>query len=591
MQVTVPPNTQILEITYTAGDPVVAQQVANAVADGLPRQPRPALRGGQPGADRAGGDPQTLGVVEDLRAATAAAQTGTTAERLLPGELADALRNELVSLRAQRTALENSESPAGAGHLAGLAGARQPPTSPRLVHARRRCARRAGARLPDRRGPGAVPRRGPVGARTWRRLGCRSSPPSRRPSTARPGCCAPRRREAASTPPSAGCGPRCWTSTRGRTSSPSHRAGIGTLRRRRAEAVAESFAKAGHRVVLVRTDGDDQQGRRWGWRTEAWPRHCSTSGSTCSSCCSPASSRSSACSARRVHRREPRAARLRPRSRRALAAHRGRSPGRHPGTGHRQRRGRGVRGRRRPGPGRRDRRAGPGRATVEQVAKAHPGRERRTVTALVLGTRGVSRARAAAGAGRRLRAVRGRRSRKASTRRPSSAPSVTAAPAITPTTDHRGQLEKLARRGSASVVGAGFSAVFGVLLVVVVTNGFSPTVAGTLFAATSAVPDPGGRGPAGHRHRPRPVAAGPDRVRARRPTSPAPSWSRRCPVLVSSLGIAVALYVAAPALAPYLVGAEAADTMTDDAAGAGTGPARGRPARPGARRDPGRRAR
>ena len=52
--------------------------------------------------------------------------------------------------------------------------------------------------------------------------------------------------------------------------------------------------------------------------------------------------------------------------------------------------------------------------------------------------------------------------------------------------DHRGQLEKLARRGTASVVGAGFSAVFGVLLVVIVTNGYSPTVAGTFFAATSA---------------------------------------------------------------------------------------------------------
>ena len=52
--------------------------------------------------------------------------------------------------------------------------------------------------------------------------------------------------------------------------------------------------------------------------------------------------------------------------------------------------------------------------------------------------------------------------------------------------EHRGQLEKLARRGTASVFGAGFSAIFGILLVVVVTNGFSPTVAGTLFAATSA---------------------------------------------------------------------------------------------------------
>ncbi|HRD64140.1 MAG TPA: hypothetical protein PL137_24790, partial [Nocardioides sp.] len=49
-------------------------------------------------------------------------------------------------------------------------------------------------------------------------------------------------------------------------------------------------------------------------------------------------------------------------------------------------------------------------------------------------------------------------------------------------TEHRGALETLARRGSASVLGAGFSAIFGILLVVVVTNGFTPTVAGTLFA-------------------------------------------------------------------------------------------------------------
>ena len=51
---------------------------------------------------------------------------------------------------------------------------------------------------------------------------------------------------------------------------------------------------------------------------------------------------------------------------------------------------------------------------------------------------------------------------------------------------HQGQLEKLARRGTASVVGAGLGAVFGVLLVVIVTHGFSPAVAGTLFAATAA---------------------------------------------------------------------------------------------------------
>ena len=54
-----------------------------------------------------------------------------------------------------------------------------------------------------------------------------------------------------------------------------------------------------------------------------------------------------------------------------------------------------------------------------------------------------------------------------------------------PTDDHRGHLERLARRGLASVLGAGISSVLGILLVVVVTNGFSPTVAGTLFASTS----------------------------------------------------------------------------------------------------------
>lgn len=55
----------------------------------------------------------------------------------------------------------------------------------------------------------------------------------------------------------------------------------------------------------------------------------------------------------------------------------------------------------------------------------------------------------------------------------------------TPSRGHDGQLEKLARRGTASVLGAGCAAVFGVLLVVIVTNGFPATVAGTLFAVTS----------------------------------------------------------------------------------------------------------
>jgi succinoglycan biosynthesis transport protein ExoP len=113
VQVTVPPNTQVLEISYSATDPVVARQVSNAVAKAyLANRTR---RSEEVNAARIQSvETQTLGVVDDLRAATAAAQVGTPAERSFQAELADALRNELVSLRAQRSALENSDSPAGA---------------------------------------------------------------------------------------------------------------------------------------------------------------------------------------------------------------------------------------------------------------------------------------------------------------------------------------------------------------------------------------------------------------------------------------------------------------------------------------------
>ena len=105
-----PPNTQILEITYSASDPVVAQQVADAVANAyLANRDRRFDEVNAARIERV--ETRTLTVVTDLRAATAAAQTGTAAERLFQEQLADALRNELVSLRAQRTALENSESP------------------------------------------------------------------------------------------------------------------------------------------------------------------------------------------------------------------------------------------------------------------------------------------------------------------------------------------------------------------------------------------------------------------------------------------------------------------------------------------------
>lgn len=134
-----------------------------------------------------------------------------------------------------------------------------------------------------------------------------------------------------------------------------------------------------------------------------------------------------------------------------------------------------------------------------------------------------------------------------------------AAPAVD--AEHRGQLEKLARRGSASVLGAAVSSVLGVVLVVIVTNGFSPTVAGTLFASTSAFlilesiallgTDTGLV-----RWLPTQLAAG------RTADLPRTLFVASIPVVVASLGLTVCLYAAAPAAAPHLVGAEAASTMT-----------------------------
>jgi O-antigen/teichoic acid export membrane protein len=130
-----------------------------------------------------------------------------------------------------------------------------------------------------------------------------------------------------------------------------------------------------------------------------------------------------------------------------------------------------------------------------------------------------------------------------------------------PVPDHRGQLEKLARRGTASVFGAGFSAVSGTLLIAVVTNGFSPTVAGTLFAATSTFlilesvallgTDTGLV-----KWLPAQLASG----RAR--DVPRTLAVSAVPALAFALAITTSLWLAAPWLAPHLVGARAADTMT-----------------------------
>jgi capsular polysaccharide biosynthesis protein len=112
-RVSVPANTQVIEIAFTARDPELAQKVTAAVAGAY--LANRTSRFESVNADRIHKlENQTLKVVNDLRAATAAAQVGPAAKRAFNSQLADALRNELVGLRAQRTTLENSETPAGA---------------------------------------------------------------------------------------------------------------------------------------------------------------------------------------------------------------------------------------------------------------------------------------------------------------------------------------------------------------------------------------------------------------------------------------------------------------------------------------------
>ncbi len=138
---------------------------------------------------------------------------------------------------------------------------------------------------------------------------------------------------------------------------------------------------------------------------------------------------------------------------------------------------------------------------------------------------------------------------------------MTTAPARTDA-DHRGQLQKLARRGTASAVGAGCSAVFGVLLVVVVTNGFSPTVAGTLFAATSSFLILEAVALLG-------TDTGLVRILPAQLASGRAADVRRTlaiaavPVVGLASAAAAGLYAAAPSLAPHLVGPEAATTMAE----------------------------
>jgi capsular polysaccharide biosynthesis protein len=255
LRITVPANTQILEISYSATDPVLAQQAADGVANAyLANRDRRFTEVNSARIEAV--ESQTVGVVTELRAATAAAQVGNKAERLFQAELADALRNELVSLRAQRTALENSQGPAGsviapaseprsAGHLtailmpvggglAGLAlGCLLAGLLERFAGVVRSAPEVEAAGLPV---VAAVPAPG-WHARLWRRDGGDAFDTTIRRLRATILDLDPRPDVIAVAP-----------------------AGTGWSDADISEAVAESFAKAGHRVVLVLTDGHPTTG-------------------------------------------------------------------------------------------------------------------------------------------------------------------------------------------------------------------------------------------------------------------------------------------------------------------------------------------
>ena len=255
LQVTVPASTQILEISYSANDPVAARQVADAVARAyLDNRTRRFDETNAVRIDRV--ETQTLSVVTDLRAATQGAQVGSAANRDFQSELAAALRNELVSLRAQRTALENSESPPGAvispasapaqagelntivvpagGGLAGLAlGCLLALVLERLRGVVHSSSEVQAMGLPV---VAAVPRLGRL-SRLLRKDNSEAVDTTVRRLRAAILDLEPRPDVIAVAP-----------------------AGAGGSAAEVSEAVAESFAKAGHRVVLVRADADSAPG-------------------------------------------------------------------------------------------------------------------------------------------------------------------------------------------------------------------------------------------------------------------------------------------------------------------------------------------
>lgn len=256
VQVSVPPSTQVLEIAYSASDPVVAQQVADAVAAAyLANREQRYDEVNDARIERVAARTRT--VVTELRAATAAADQVGRSDRSFQAELAGALRSELVSLRAQRTALENSETPPGAvirpasepATPSGLATLVYP-VAGGLLGLALGCLvavlfeRLSGViRSADDVDPAALPVVAAVPRLPWR-----SRVLSRQRSGAAFDTTIRRLRatllDLEPRPTMIAVAP----------------AGAGGSDADVAEAVAESFARAGHRVVLVQTDSQPTRG-------------------------------------------------------------------------------------------------------------------------------------------------------------------------------------------------------------------------------------------------------------------------------------------------------------------------------------------
>ena len=251
LEITVPANTQILEMTYVADDPSVARQVADALASAyLANRDRRAVELNKVRIDRV--ETQTLSVVEDLRAATVAAQKGI--RRPTPVPVGDGHRPAQRAGQPPRAALLPGEQ----------RGSRRRGDLPRVHghdHQQPRPSRDPGrcSRSPD-----------------WRWACLIAVLVERLTGRVR----SAHEVEAVGLPVLAAAPPRGWRPGVPRTSAAENVEA--TMRRLRAkildledtpeiiavapagtgkpdaavsEAVAESFAKAGHRVVLVRTEG------------------------------------------------------------------------------------------------------------------------------------------------------------------------------------------------------------------------------------------------------------------------------------------------------------------------------------------------